>query len=256
MFIFRHPVRPILLSLFLSGNYCMLSAQSAASNVSTAGLQSIRLLPHADLLQNQRPGRNLRSALVDAKIVAASRRIPWKGLTLVVHEGPLGTDAISTFSPENLYASLTCQADAIVSGYVTDQASHLTASASGVYSDYSFVPDKIFHSVLPLDVNRPIIVTGPGGQIVLQEGEISLDHRQYPRFDRDRRYLLFLRSIPSTGAFQAVDAWSSIFTKGDGKWVIARTMYSTALLPFGSLDSTNALVNQWAANCINRDGKK
>jgi hypothetical protein len=77
-----------------------------------------------------------------------------------------------SFSLYNFLVGLACQADAIVSGVIIDQASFLTEDERYVFTDYTLKVDEIFKDDLaaPIEPHREIVFTRSCGTIILLQG--------------------------------------------------------------------------------------
>jgi hypothetical protein len=99
---------------------------------------------------------------------------------------------------------LTCRADAVVIGKVQAKSSQLIEEGTFVFTDYEILVEAVLKSPLSqINQNGSITVTRVGGTVGLN-GHIvrAIDHRQEP-LAVGGEYLLYLRSISTTGSFQA-----------------------------------------------------
>ena len=81
---------------------------------------------HANLPKYFRSGPPLTQDLAEARVTAASKGLPWKGLHFIVNDG----DNLAGFTKEGavkLYQNLACQADVVAIGHISLSARHLSA---------------------------------------------------------------------------------------------------------------------------------
>lgn len=101
--------------------------------------------------------------------------------------------------------TLAGSADAVVIGTVTDKTSQLTENGTFVFTDYDLTVEEVLKSRdASIQPQGSIVVTRPGGRILLQGRVVSAVDRVFHPFSIGGRYLLFLKFLPSTGAYHAV----------------------------------------------------
>lgn len=106
---------------------------------------------------------------------------------------------------------LACKADAIVIGVVTDKSSQLTEEGDFVFTDYEVsiedvVKDNVFAHLMP---NISVTLTRPGGKVQLRGHIIEAEDASFKPLVIGGRYTLFLKFIPSTGAYASLNSASS-----------------------------------------------
>ncbi len=111
----------------------------------------------------------------------------------------------------------TCNADAVVIGIIGSKESQLTADGKYVFTDYfinldSILKNKNKESILP---DNPIIFSEPGGKVVIDGHLIVANFASLPALKIGEKYLLFLRTIPSTGAFNAALGTYPVMSKSN-----------------------------------------
>lgn len=125
-------------------------------------------------------------------------------LTLAIHSCPV-------LSPEGrkttIIDELAGTADAIVIGSISSKSSQITSTGTFVFTDYAFRIEEVLKTI---DAVTPkpqttIIVTRPGGKVLLNGGVATVVHLSFQPLLPGRRYVLFLKYLPATGAYQAVD---------------------------------------------------
>lgn len=96
-------------------------------------------------------------------------------------------------------------ADAVVIGVAKKGVSALTADEGFIYSDWEFEVEEILkdNASSPLSVFGGITVTRPGGTLTLHGKEIYARETNFLSFVPGARYLLFLKFLPKTNAYEA-----------------------------------------------------
>ncbi len=125
------------------------------------------------------------------------------GLPLVPTIGNAPGTSASEFLEE-----LSCNADAVVIGTVKSKVSHLTADETFVYTEYDFLVEDIVknNSASQIKVNNSIQFTRPGGLIKLDNQAIRVEDKSYPPLGKHKKYLLFLKFVPSANGYIVSDA--------------------------------------------------
>ena len=214
-------------------------------------LADARLKANASLPQNNHPGIGtpISQALADARALAPSKGVTWKGLDLVV----LGHPNVAGLGIPGLlrrYEKLACQADVIAVGHITSSAYHLSSSGTAVYGDHIFVIDNLLKDNHALSIRgRPnIVVTGPGGSLTLPDGPIKFEVRAFPLLQTGVTHLQFLRYIPQSSAYQAIDDLSTLVAT-ENNWVIARKDFSGLAMPGFTRGGLEARIGHRLTSC-------
>ncbi len=110
------------------------------------------------------------------------------------------------FRPDSLAPKPACVADAIVLGIVADQSPHLTKEETFIFTDYTISVGEVFkeNPAAVIEPGGSIIVTRPGGTLILDGRSVKANDEDYPLLRLARRYLLFLQFIPQTGAYRGL----------------------------------------------------
>lgn len=127
-----------------------------------------------------------------------------------------------------------CAADAIVIGSVSSRTSQIIEEGTFTFTDYELTIEEILkdNRVAPIQPNGAITITRSGGAVKLNGRTIrATDYRSEP-LQAGGRYLLFLRFIPDTGAYQSLD--NSLFDDSFQLSGDQITQVSEKPLPFGS----------------------
>jgi len=111
----------------------------------------------------------------------------------------------TSFSLKDYLRGLACQADAVVVGIAKNKSSNLIEDGTFTFSDYQFVAEEVLKDNVATHIqpNSEIIIVRVGG-IVKLDGHIvrTIDHSEKP-LELDRRFILFLRFVPVTGAYRS-----------------------------------------------------
>ena len=123
--------------------------------------------------------------------------------------GELIEDLLMTVPPETpgeFLRGITCAADAVVVGTLISESSALTDDETFIFTDYKLRVEEILkrNVAAPFQVGADITVTRPGGTLQLNGRTVREELRNFRRFRLSGRYLLYLKFIPATGAYQAL----------------------------------------------------
>lgn len=118
--------------------------------------------------------------------------------------------SLQYLSPEGespIISQLAERADTIVIGSITSKSSQITSTGTFVFTDYSFRIEEVLKGI---DAVTPkpqstITVTRPGGKVLLNGRVVTFNDYGFQPLRAGRRYLLFLKYLPATGAYQAVN---------------------------------------------------
>lgn len=94
-----------------------------------------------------------------------------------------------------------CEVDAVVIAVVTDRTSQLTEQKKFVFTDYTMFVDDVYKGHLDLAPNISVTVTRPGGKVSINGRIVTAIDSSYQLLESGKRYLLFLRYLPETGAY-------------------------------------------------------
>jgi hypothetical protein len=106
--------------------------------------------------------------------------------------------------PDHELRSLACDADAIVTGSPKTAETSLTESGDFLFTDYTF---NVLSVIKASDSNptagSTIIVTRPGGATRINGHFVKTATGNFPQFQINEPYLLFLRYLPKTNTYRA-----------------------------------------------------
>ena len=159
------------------------------------GVMSEKQRAHSRLLEREDPyksGRRLdefvdgqpRGALIEPPLEITSPDVP-------------------RLSFPDFIKNFMCEADAVVTAVVTDRASQLTEQKKFVFTDYAMLVEDVYKGHLDLAPNVGITVMRPGGKVSINGRIVTAIDSSYQPLESDKRYLLFLRYIPETGAYRS-----------------------------------------------------
>lgn len=108
-------------------------------------------------------------------------------------------------TPENYFGELVRASDAVINGRVTKKLSQITEDDAFLFTDYDVVLTEVVkdNSAKPLTVGATIIVTRPGGKVVVNGIIVRAHDSGFEPLELNRPLLLFLRYIPESGAYRA-----------------------------------------------------
>lgn len=108
--------------------------------------------------------------------------------------------------PAHHLRSVACGADAIL---LVDSAqkisSNLSATDDFVFTDYTFHVLSVIKENDPLNLEpgSTIIVTRPGGSMVLNHRSVRVAMDRFPQFDDLEQYVMFLKYLPDSKSYEA-----------------------------------------------------
>lgn len=87
-----------------------------------------------------------------------------------------------------------------------DRSSDLTAKETFIFTDYTLLVEGVLKNNPAAELNPgdSIIVTRPGGTLILDGRKVKAVDGDYPPLRMAGRYLLFLRFISQTGAYSGL----------------------------------------------------
>ena len=100
---------------------------------------------------------------------------------------------------------VAANSDLVVIATPLSKTSQLTEDASFVFTDYDLSVDEVLKNNTLVQPHSVITVTRPGGKILLEGRVISARDRSFKSLRAGGHYLLFLRYLPTTDSYQAVD---------------------------------------------------
>lgn len=128
---------------------------------------------------------------------------------------------LPVLSPDSKQTStvteLAEKADAVVIANVISKSAQITTSGTFVFTDYQLNVEEVLRADSDkLKPQTSITVTRPGGKVLLEGQVITFKVESFKPLMPGHRYLLFLKVLPITGTYQAVDQKSS-FDISDSK---------------------------------------
>lgn len=250
-------VKQNLLRLSLARGAALLNMLSAQGTVSVenakAALASPTLKANAGIIQHNPPGSPIGGALSSAKAAAPAKGIAWKGLDFVAFDSTAGSSGLAGLTDAallDIHKQRACLADAVAIGRPVAESSHLSAYGTTVYTDYVFVVDTLLkdNAKAAIRGRSYIVVTRPGGSIDLADGPVKYESQEYPKLRPDGATLQFLRFIPESGSYHAIDGLSTFVATPDG-WSIARAAAAARTLPEFKRGALEAVIQNWLKSC-------
>ena len=235
--------------------FCLVIVAMAAAVLAQSPPPSLtdgKLIIHGTLPQQNPPGHPLAQLMSQSRSAAPSRGVVWKGLNIVASDEEAGsaTIPVSTLLLQQ-YSKQACHADAIFIGHPTSFAYHLSSSGTGIYGDYLFAIENVVkdNPTASLRSAAEVVVTRPGGSLTLADGPITFDLKAFPRLQPNATYLMFMRHIPQSSAYQSLDASSTLIATGN-LWTLARQAFSGLSMPEltrGVFETT--ITSGWLPTC-------
>lgn len=104
---------------------------------------------------------------------------------------------------------LAAKADVVVIATAINKTSQITEDETFVFTDYDLSVIEVLKDSPSVQPQSVITVTRPGGKILLEGRVINVRDRSFEPLAIGGKFLLFLRYIPATGSYQAVNDQSS-----------------------------------------------
>jgi len=114
-------------------------------------------------------------------------------------------DSPETFDDSHKFLkNLACSADAVMIVKVKNKSSQFTNDGEFIFTDYEVTVEDTYknNSQATAQSNSEIVVTRIGGAVQVNGRIARAIDKSFKPLEVGKRYLLFLRFIPSTGAYQ------------------------------------------------------
>lgn len=164
------------------------------------GVMTIKQREHSKLYKDYKTGEKLttRAAEEDVEVKIGT---PMGG----------GIPGATQFDLYEFLRDSACNADAVVIGRIESKSSQLTEDEDFIFTDYELTVEEILkdNPAAPVQLGYNMTITRPGGLIRLNSRNIKATDSSFKPLEIDKRYILFLRFIPTTGAYKALNSKSS-----------------------------------------------
>lgn len=129
----------------------------------------------------------------------------------IIAEGEVDTPYSPQFSLPAFLENSVCDADAVVIGSVNSKDSQLTEAGEFIFTDYEIIVEEVLkdNPASHISSNGNIVVTRAGGEMLVNGRKVTAISEYLEPLSVGGRYLLFLRFIPTTGAYQAYNSRGS-----------------------------------------------
>ncbi|GEM_PF-1085304 len=119
--------------------------------------------------------------------------------------------------PAPPFASLACEADAVVVATVRSKASQLTEEEAFIFTDYEMTVEEILKNnpASPITLQGSIMVTRPSGAVEIEGHKIKVVESLFAPLKGGHRYLLFLDFNHSLGTYRAFRSKGSFEIRGN-----------------------------------------
>jgi hypothetical protein len=106
------------------------------------------------------------------------------------------------------FGQFACFSDVIVLGAADTGISHMTSDKSYLYTDWEFSVERVFKNNpnASVQTGSRITIVAPGGTLQI-DGRTIHASELVPLPAAGQRYLIFLTSVPKTGAYQAFNGY-------------------------------------------------
>jgi hypothetical protein len=170
----------------------------ADATVIKDGVKDARQKEHAKRYKGYKSGKKLRDLTAATGDVMLRREVGTQG----------GDPNEAPFDFQKFLREMADEADAVVVGTVKNKSSQLTEDEDYVFTDYDLTAVEVLkdNAAAPIEPNKGIVVTRPGGTILLDGRIVEALDESFQPLRKNDQYLLFLRFIPSTGAYEALNS--------------------------------------------------
>jgi hypothetical protein len=209
-----------LCGLGLVGVIAISSVGSAQKKVEPTqirvGVMTARQRVHSKLFGNYITGR----ALDVPRLEKRPGKEPVEATEDGVYLGP-GITVTSPDVPElsfvDFLKDMSCQADATVIASAKDGASQLTENREFLFTDYIVTVEENLKNNASAYIapNSDMTVTRPGGRVQIKGRIVSAVDSSFMPLDTGKRYLLFLKYVPETGAYRSLRNGSFLIQNDD-----------------------------------------
>lgn len=120
-------------------------------------------------------------------------------------------------APEAYLGELARSSDLIIRGRVTKRASQITEDDTFLFTDYDVIIVEVFknNAAAPIDAGKTIVVTRPGGKVVLDGVVVKATDSAYAALPINTNdVVVFLQFIPETGAYKTTRATGAFELEG------------------------------------------
>jgi hypothetical protein len=175
------------------------NSRRSSSEVNVTPIQEGVMSPtqrlHSKLYENNRR-RKLRDLPNPVELVIST---PW---------GVDDKEQMPGTFDEFLQLSL-CSANVVLVGIVKTNQSQLTTDGTFVFTDSDITVEEVIKGTdSTVQTFSNILVTRPGGAVDLNGKVLKVRDKAFQPLQVNHKYLLFLRSIPATGAYQQLNSKS------------------------------------------------
>jgi hypothetical protein len=170
----------------------------ADATVIEDGVKDPRQKEHAKRYKGYKSGKKLRDLTAATGDVMLRREVGTQG----------GDPSETPFDFQKFLREMAGEADAVVIGTVKNKSSQLTEDEDYVFTDYDMTVVEVLkdNAAAPVQTNKEIVVTRPGGTILLNGRIVEALDESFQPLRKKNQYLLFLRFIPSTGSYEALNS--------------------------------------------------
>jgi hypothetical protein len=156
---------------------------------------------HAKRYKGYRSGKKLRDLTNTIGDMMLRREVGTQG----------GDPNETPFDFQKFLREMAVDADAVVVGTIKNKSSQLTEDEDYVFTDYDMTVVEVLkdNPAAPIQTNNKMVVTRPGGTIFLNGRIVEALDESFQPLRKKNQYLLFLRFIPSTGAYEALNSKAS-----------------------------------------------
>ncbi len=167
-----------------------------------SGVMSEKQRQHSKLFKRYKTGRKLDTAF----------------------EGAYVEPPIEVFDPNAPILSFndflkqkSCESDAVIIAEIKDRSSQLTENNEFIFTDYTATVTEVLkdNSAASIPPGSSITLTRPGGKVNINGRIVNALDSSFQPFEISSTYLLILKYVPTTGAYETVRKGSFLLRGGE-----------------------------------------
>ncbi len=195
------------------------------------------------------------------KLSERRKEIKDLGIMLGVIADTVDLPDLPPITSAEFLSNLTCSSDSIVIGSVKSKKAHLSEDETYVYTEYDFSVEDVLknNSVSSIENNGNIKITRPGGVIKLDNRTITVSDERFEPLKPEKKYLLFLKYVPSAKGYMANISDSDFIVEGNSFKKFSEDMSSFDPIELRNGKSDDLLKNvreSILSDCIKNTDKK
>lgn len=214
------------------------SAENKDATVVTEGVMTEKQKQHSKGFDAYQSGKKISETILQQAKTNGPRIVDLKVLPPLPVLSPAGTGHYE--SSHEFLTKMTANSDAVLVGVVKEKSSQLTENGKFVFTDYLFQVEEVIknNSGKPISMSELVTITRPGGKILLNGFAVKATDESFQNLNTEGKYILFLKFVPETGAYQSVNPEGS-FLINNGK---AKTLNASVASRFRDVQDLSSFI--------------